>query len=115
MSGCAAQYSRTRGNRARLPVERGFERSATLAISLHIFHGDGDRLGRVPNRKGRLLVARLAEVEDVDAGIVRHPAAIARDVGLAIAVDVVAHRDAIDTGLGPRSEEHRSELQSLMR
>src|SRR5690606_39895370 len=31
---------------------------------LHIFHRDGDRLGRIPDRKGRLLVARLAEVED---------------------------------------------------
>src|SRR3546814_10220138 len=113
MSGCAAQYSRTRGNRARLPVERGFERSATLAISLHIFHRDGDRLGRIPDRKGGLLVARLAEVEDIDARVVRHPAAIARDVGLAVAVDVVPHRDAIDAGL--RSEEHTSELQSLMR
>src|SRR3546814_20523473 len=89
MSGCAAQYSRTRGNRARLPVERGFERSATLAISLHIFHRDGDRLGRIPDRKGGVLVARLAEVEDIDARVVRHPAAIARDVGLAVADYVV--------------------------
>src|SRR3546814_20416262 len=90
-----------------LAVNRGFERCATLAISLHILHGDGDRRGRVPKRKGRLLVALLAEVEDVDAGIVRHPAAIALDVGLAIAVDVVANRDAIDTGLGQRDAEDR--------
>src|SRR3546814_2900542 len=109
MSGCAAQYSRTRGNRARLPVERGFERSATLAISLHIFYRDGDRLGRIPDRKGGLLVARLAEVEDIDARVVRHPAAIARDVGLAVAVDVVPHRDAIDAGLRQRDADgHRS-------
>src|SRR5690606_32145901 len=108
MSGCAAQYSRTRGNRARLPVERGFERSATLAMSLHIFHRDGDRSRRIPDRKGRLLVARLAEVEDVDAGIVRHAAAIAREVGLAVAVDVVAHRDAIDARFGQRDADgHR--------
>src|SRR3546814_18335099 len=105
MSGCAAQYSRTRGNRARLPVERGFERSATLAISLHIFHRDGDRLGRIPDRKGGLLVARLAEVEDIDARVVRHPAAIARDVGLAVAVDFVPHPDAIDAGLRHRAPD----------
>src|SRR5690606_24115566 len=56
----------------------------------------------------RLLVARLAEVEDVDAGIVRHAAAIARDVGLAIAVDVVAHRDAVHARFGQRhADRHR--------
>src|SRR3546814_3534284 len=133
MSGCAAQYSRTCGKRARLPVERGLERSATLATTplpflvdrlerqpADIIQRDGHALRRVADREadGRELRLPLEdEIGDLHVGIARHAAAVAA-IRLAVAVRVVPDRNDVSAGLldrHARSEEHTSELQSLMR
>src|SRR5690606_30153166 len=59
--------------------------------------------------EGHLVHARLAQIEDVDAGVVGHSAAVLREVGLAIVVDVVASGDGIVARLRHRhAESHRS-------
>src|SRR3546814_8247576 len=79
-----------------------------------VIEDDVDRLDAVADRDRDL--ARLGlEVEQRDVGIARESAAVV-PVGT-VALGVVAHGDGIGArlGHGDRSEEHTSELQSLMR
>src|SRR5690606_12447158 len=68
--------------------------------TLEIAHADGHRLDLRTETEGHLGMAWLAEIEDVDAGIVGHAAAVLRQVSLAVVVHVVANGDAIGPGLG---------------
>jgi len=59
--------------------------------------------------KARFLIARLAQIEDIDRRIVAHRAAILANVGLAIAIHIMAHGDPVSArGWHRHAKRHRT-------
>src|SRR4051812_14283925 len=104
MSRCWSQKRRTRGSNDRLPVERGLESRATLAISVARYRADREtvpvienhahRLDAIADRHRGLLVAGL-QVEERDRRIVREAAAVAPIALGIVAIDIVADRHGV--------------------
>ena len=60
-------------------------------------HFNIDRLHGVTDIKFGFLVARLPQIEDADAGIIRHAATIAKYIGFTIAINVMAYGYGVST------------------
>ena len=62
---------------------------------LHILERNGDDDRRIADRDRGLVHRGLAEVENADLGIIRESTAVATQIGLAVAVKVMPHRNAV--------------------
>src|SRR3954470_7955258 len=104
MSLWRSQKSRTRGSRARLPVERGVERSATDVIRSPAAGMDGEAVAIVEDDvhaehaladADRDLVEARPQVEQRDVRVAGEAAAVIPIARRIVAVDVVAHGDRV--------------------